>query len=187
MRGRPPFRERGGDARLPRRAPLFPSCPAADFRPLYCESVYAFTGVSRSVSIPPCAEAGREGAGEALARQGHRVFRRPADAPESPSTGDTVAVDDAQSVDGVLQQRPLDGDRVDDDLDGLGCRGVTVGPAGDLVEVAADARDLPGALALNAAAGAVHVRVRAIACRSAGLPGIEGGGAPRQTPMSHIG
>ena len=39
--------------------------------------------------------------------------------------------------------------RLDDDLDGLALRGVGVGPAGDLVQVAADARDLPGALALN--------------------------------------
>ena len=35
------------------------------------------------------------------------------------------------------------------DLDGLGCRGVGVGSAGDLVEVVADARDLPGALSLH--------------------------------------
>ena len=50
---------------------------------------------------------------------------------------------------GQRRERPLDGDQVGDDLDGLGCRGEGVGPAGDLVQVAADARDLPGALALN--------------------------------------
>ena len=50
---------------------------------------------------------------------------------------------------GQRRERPLDGDQVGDDLDGLGCRGEGVGPAGDLVEVAADPRDLPGALALH--------------------------------------
>ena len=39
-------------------------------------------------------------------------------------------------------ERPLDGDQVGDDLDGLSCRGVGVGPTGDLVEVVADALDL---------------------------------------------
>ena len=49
---------------------------------------------------------------------------------------------------GPAPRAPVDGDwRLGGD--GLGCRAVGVGPAGGLVEVAADARDLAGALALN--------------------------------------
>ena len=50
---------------------------------------------------------------------------------------------------GQRRERPLDGDQVDDDLDGVDPALVGVGPAGDLVEVVADPRDLPGALALD--------------------------------------
>ena len=52
----------------------------------------------------------------------------------------------------------------------------------EVVEVAADAPDLPAALARKAAAGAVQVRVRAMACRSAGVQGIEGGGVTLASP-----
>ena len=50
---------------------------------------------------------------------------------------------------GQRRERTLDGHQVGDDLDGLGFRGKGLGPAGDLVEVVADARDLTGALALH--------------------------------------
>ena len=46
-------------------------------------------------------------------------------------------------------KRPLDGDKAGRDLDGLGRLLVRIGPAGDLVEVVPDARDLLGALALD--------------------------------------
>ena len=49
-----------------------------------------------------------------------------------------------------LQRRehPFDGDQVGDHLDRLGSRLVGVGPASDLIEIVADARDLAGALTL---------------------------------------
>ena len=67
---------------------------------------------------------------------------------------------------GDLAQLTLERDKVGDHFDGLDRRGVPVGLAGELVQVAADASDLPGALGSTSAAAAVHVRVRAIACRS---------------------
>ena len=50
---------------------------------------------------------------------------------------------------GQCPERPLDGDQVDDHLDGLGRPLVGIRPPGDLVEIVADAGDLPGALALD--------------------------------------
>ena len=47
------------------------------------------------------------------------------------------------------RERPLDGDEVADHLDGLDRPLVGIRPPGDLVEVVADAPDLPGALALD--------------------------------------
>ena len=56
----------------------------------------------------------------------------------------------AGSVDaGELAQLALERHEVGDHLDGLDRRGVGVGPAGELVQVVADAGDLPGALALD--------------------------------------
>ena len=46
-------------------------------------------------------------------------------------------------------ERPLDGDKAGDDLDGFGLPLVGIGPASNLVEVVPDARCLPGALALD--------------------------------------
>ena len=46
---------------------------------------------------------------------------------------------------GQCRERPLDGDQVGDDLDGLGVRFEGIGPAGDLVQVRPDPRQpLPG-------------------------------------------
>ena len=50
---------------------------------------------------------------------------------------------------GELAQLALERHEVGDHLDGLDRRGVAVGPAGELVQVVADAGDLPGALALG--------------------------------------
>ena len=50
---------------------------------------------------------------------------------------------------GQLRDLPLNGDQVGDDLDGLGPLGVAVRPAGELVQVFADAGNLHGALALD--------------------------------------
>ena len=47
------------------------------------------------------------------------------------------------------RERPLDGDQVGDDLDGLGVRFEDIGPAGDLVQVRPDPRQLAGALSLH--------------------------------------
>ena len=50
---------------------------------------------------------------------------------------------------GELAQLPLERHQVGDHLDGLDRRGVAVGPASELVQVVADAGDLPGTLALG--------------------------------------
>ena len=50
---------------------------------------------------------------------------------------------------GELAQLALERHEVGDHLDGLDRRGVAVGPAGELVQVVADARDLASALALG--------------------------------------
>ena len=50
---------------------------------------------------------------------------------------------------GQPRDLPFDGDEVGDDLEGVGLVGVGVRPAGDLVQVVADAGDLPGALPLD--------------------------------------
>ena len=41
---------------------------------------------------------------------------------------------------GQCPERPLDGDQVGDDLDGLGVRFESIGPTGDLVQVRPDPR-----------------------------------------------
>ena len=68
-----------------------------------------------------------------------------------------------------------------DDLDGLGCRGMGVGPAGDLVEGGADAGDLPGALSLRLAGADLHPHV-ASSANGGPLPlgGSEGAQPPNQ-------
>ena len=50
-----------------------------------------------------------------------------------------AAVSDARE----LAQRPCDVDEVGDDLDGVHRRGLRVRPAGELVQIVADAGDLP--------------------------------------------
>ena len=50
---------------------------------------------------------------------------------------------------GQRHERLLDGDWVDDHLDGLDRSLVGIGPVCDLVEIVADARDLPCALAIH--------------------------------------
>ena len=50
---------------------------------------------------------------------------------------------------GQRRERPLDGDQVGDDLDGLGVRFEGIGPAGDLVQVRPDPRQLAGPLSLH--------------------------------------
>ena len=76
-----------------------------------------------------------------------------------------------------LARLALERHEVGDHLDDLAPRGVAVGPANELVQVVADARDLTGALARSASAAAtVHVRVRGIACATgwtdAGVPAV---------------
>ena len=66
---------------------------------------------------------------------------------------------------GQCPERPLDGDQVDDHLDGLGRPLVGIRPPGDLVEIVADAGDLPGALALDLGRRGRPRPVRAIARR----------------------
>ena len=50
---------------------------------------------------------------------------------------------------GQRRERPLDGDQVGDDLQCLGVRFEGIGPAGDLVQVRPDPRQLAGALSLQ--------------------------------------
>ena len=50
---------------------------------------------------------------------------------------------------GQRRERPLDGDEVADHLDGLGVRFEGIGPAGDLVQVRPDPRQLAGPLSLH--------------------------------------
>ncbi len=66
------------------------------------------------------------------------------------------------------EQRTLERHEVSDHRDGLDRRGVRVRPARELVQVVADARDLPGALVLD------------LGCRGLGAPlGHKNGRASR--------
>ena len=66
------------------------------------------------------------------------------------SDGSSVLKEPRRSPNGGQHQEcPLDGDQMRDHLQCLGVSFEGIGPAGDLVEVVADARDLPGALALD--------------------------------------
>ena len=60
---------------------------------------------------------------------------------------------------GQRRERPLDGDRVGDDLQCLGVRSEGIGPAGDLVQVRPDPRQLAGALSLRLAGADLHPHV----------------------------
>ena len=84
---------------------------------------------------------------DALARLPGRVTRRAGSAPEK--SGLMCASGSGHQAGFSTAERPLDRDQVSDHLDGLDGPLVRIGPASDLVEVVANAGDLPGALALD--------------------------------------
>ena len=82
---------------------------------------------------------------------------------------------------GQRRERPLDGYQVGDDLDGLGVRFEDIGPAGDLVEVRPDPRQLAGALSLRLAGADLHPHVASSAPH---VPLPLGGSEGAQPPAS---
>ena len=82
---------------------------------------------------------------------------------------------------GQRRERPLDGDEVGDDLDGLGVRFEGIGPAGDLVQVRSDPRQLAGPLSLRLAGADLHPHVASSATH---VPLPLGGSEGAQPPAS---